>query len=44
MPDGHHNATFRCGQTVFAEMNAMAPSEALGSVDVGAAVVDEVTL
>ena len=44
MPDGLHNATLRRGQTMFAEMNAMTPSEALGSVNVGAAVVNEVTL
>ena len=43
MSDGHLNATLRRGQAMFAEMNAVAPPEAFGSVDVGATVVNKVT-
>ena len=42
VPDDHLEASFRGSQTLFAEMNAMTPPEALGSIYVKAAVVDEV--
>lgn len=43
MPNGFLDAAFRRGQTLFAEMNAVAPPEALCGVHVDAAVVNEVT-
>ena len=43
MPDGLLDPAFRRGQTLLTEMNAVTPPEALGSVHVKAAVVDEVT-
>jgi len=43
MPNGQLNAALCRGQPLFAEMNAVTPSETLGSVHVRAAVVDEVT-
>lgn len=43
MPNGFLDPAFRRGQTLFAEVNAVAPPKGLGGVHVDAAVVNEVT-
>jgi len=43
MSDGFLDAAFRRSQTSFAEVNAVTPPKGLGSVHIGATVVNEVT-
>lgn len=43
MSDSLLDATLCRSQTLFTKMNAVAPPEALGSVDVGATIVNKVT-